>query len=501
MDLAELLVNENVDQVLALNARFEIIVWNKACELITGLKKEEAIGKSVFSVFPEMRSEQANADALDAALRGEKSFVPYNRTSAEGFVEKHFIPLAAEQSVIGVLIVKHDVAHREKVESELRVLNKSLENFKCIIDSAHDAIVTFDANGNITYWNAAAEKLYSYTAIEIMGRSAGCLLPSNMTHKATEIIEGLRTGSFIDVVIKQVTKSGKEIDVVANIFPLKDEDNNFIGGCKIVKDVTDLLKYQHSIEALNKELTIKNRQLASVNSELKTFTNIAVNNYSETLRQLYLHFEYITAHEAGKLSDPGKGNIRKAQAAIQKMKLLTSDIAAFTRLNEFGTDRSAINLSALISTVIDDLKEKTDTGNTEFIIDALPVIHGNPFLVSMIFHHLLDNAVKFKDERRTLVVRISAQAGVKGDTIHNEAALPDAIYDIISIADNGIGFPKEQEEHIFSIFTRLDQKRKGSGIGLAMCKKAMELHCGFIITATEPGIGATFSCCFPRPDA
>lgn len=499
MDLAELLIDENVDQVLAMNTRFEIIAWNKTCELVTGVKKNEITGKNIFEFFPAMKADRAVYDALKAGLQGLKSFIPYDRLAANGFVEMHVIPLKDEQdAVTGILMIKHDVAHRIKAELELKALNKSLENFKRIIDSAHDVVITFDVNGNVTYWNKAAENLFGYKPYEILGKPMAQLLPESSRHELAGIFENLKSNAVADLIVKQKTKSEEEIDVVVNIFPLIDENNTFIGGCKIAKDITQILKYQESIEALNKELLLKNRRLASVHAELKTFNDIAVNNYNETLRQLYLHFEYIAAHEAIKLSDPGKANIRKAQAAIQKMKLLTNDIIAFTRLNEFDTESKTVDLNIVVKTVIDELRQAHDIINADFMVGVLPVIKGFPFLVSLVFHHLVENAIKFRPEKGRLTVTISAEQDVKGDRIKHNDAHKGTTYNIITVHDNGIGFPQEQWENVFQIFTRLNAgKYRGSGIGLAICRKAMELHNGFITVMSDTGKGSSFSCYFP----
>lgn len=503
MNWAELLIDENIDQVLALDTKFNVIVWNKACEIITGIKKSEISGRNIFDFFPEMKTNAADAGALRTALAGYKSFVPCDRALRTEYVEKHFIPLKDEQgTVIGILIIKHDVAHRVKAEQELNALNKSLEDFKRIIDSAHDIVITFDVNGNITYWNAAAEKLLGYPTNEILGKSIACLLPDDKRELPAKILNDLRSDRSVDLVTRQRTRTGKEIDVAANIFPMVDEHNTFIGGCKIARDITEILRYQKNIETLNNELTIKNRQLASLNSELKTFTNIAINNYGETLRQLYLHFEYIVANDARNLSDTGKGNIRKAQAAIQKMKLLTSDITAFMRLNELDTEMRVIDLNAVMKTVVSDLRENIDASKIKLTIDTLPEIKGYPFLVSLIFHHLLENAIKFRNDKEQPVITVTSEHNVKGSLIKHEMAQPNTFYDIITIQDNGIGFPEEQKEDVFHIFTRLHPgKYKGSGIGLAICRKAIELHNGFIITESTTGQGSLFRCYFPIADA
>src|SRR5436190_13959299 len=122
MNFAELLIDENIDQVLALNTRFEVIVWNKACETATGVKKDEILNRNIFVFFPEMQNNRRIGDALHAALNGYRSFVPHDRSSLDAvYAEKHFIPLKDEEgTVIGILNVTHDVAHRIKAEDELR---------------------------------------------------------------------------------------------------------------------------------------------------------------------------------------------------------------------------------------------------------------------------------------------------------------------------------------------------------------------------------------------
>lgn len=500
MNLGELLIDESIDQVFALNTTFEVIVWNKACEIATGIEKNEIIGKNVYDRLPGMKENDTIRQALDAALRGNRSFVPHNKASHDKYyAERHFLPLRDDdRNIIGILVVTRDVAHRVKAEQELRALNLSLVNFKRIIDSAHDIILTFDVNGQITYWNAAAERTFGYSAEEILGMPVARLLPDEKRDLIPDIMDELRADKAIDIVTSQRTKEGNEIEVAANIFAMADENNVFVGGCKIARDITDILKYQKSIEILNDELTTRNRQLASVNSELKTFTSVAVNNYQETLRQLYLHFEYIMTNDAGKLSDPGKANIRKAQAAIQKMKLLTNDIIAFTRLNEFDTKIRTIDLDTALGIVVDDLRDTIEAANAKVDIGELPEIHGYPFLVSLVFHHLLQNAIKFRKDKVTPIVEVFSEGPVRGSEVANGSVRPHITYHVIVVKDNGIGFDNTEAENIFQIFTRLQASRyKGSGIGLAICKKAMELHGGTITTESQPGEGSSFRCFFP----
>lgn len=373
MNLTDLVIDESIDRVVVLNKEFKVILWNKACEIVTGIKRCAILDKPIFDVFPELKINDKINKALENALKGFKSFVPHESSMlSKEYVENHFIPLKNDEGeVFAIVIVIHDVAHR--------------------------------------------------------------------------------------------------------------------------------IKYEKNIEKLNDELTVKHRQLASLNSELKTFTDVAINSFSETLRQLYLHFEYIVSSEAAKLTDPGKANIRKAQAAIQKMKLLTEDIIAFNKLNHFDSEIQELDLNRLLQTVINDSENKIDRGKVKLAVENLPIIKGYPFLVSLVIHHLLDNAIKFRDESRQPEIKIIAQTSIKGADINNDPSFSRHVYHVIKFIDNGIGFPEKQEENMFHLFTRLQpEKYRGSGTGLAICKKVMEIHNGLISAENNSdGIGSTFSCYFP----
>lgn len=254
-----------------------------------------------------------------------------------------------------------------------------------------------------------------------------------------------------------------------------------------------------AIDDLDKQIKNKNRQLEALNSELKTFNSIATNDYSETLRNLYTSLEYIVSHDAANLSNTGRANIRRAQASIQKMKLLTEDIISYTKLHEIDTREQEVDLNIVLSDVLYDFGKKPEQYNASIKADRLPVVNGYPLLVSLVFHHLIDNAIRFGKENVPPVINISAKEFVPGEQVKHEAAQPAIKYHVISVADNGIGFSQQDARKVFEMFSRLHSstKFKGSGIGLAVCKKIMGLHGGFIAAESEPGKGSVFYCYFP----
>ncbi len=253
---------------------------------------------------------------------------------------------------------------------------------------------------------------------------------------------------------------------------------------------TDAKKAEQKISSLNKSLKTKNRELQSLNNELKTFTSIAAFDYKDTLKTLYTNLEYIISHDARNFSNTGRANLRKAQTAIQKMKLLTDDIVAFSNIQVLGNNIVPVDLNTVLADVSKELDEKMHQPEITFEKESLPVVNGYPFLIDLLFFHLLDNALKFRSPDRPCEIKVTYHLTKERNTDHEMHQ--------ISFIDNGIGFEQEEADKIFEMFYRIhDKKYKGSGIGLAICKKIMTLHGGTMAVESEPGKGSAFCCFFP----
>ncbi len=302
---------------------------------------------------------------------------------------------------------------------------------------------------------------------------------------------------FVDVV-----ETGKPLDMILQ--HREDGQNRwyqvkaqkFNNGLIVYReDITMAKQAEEKIMQLNTALFTKNRRLEALSSELKTFTTIAANDYNETLKHLYNSMEFIINNDARNLSDAGKANIRRAQAAIQKMKLLTDDIISFSKIHS-DEQMIQVNLNEVLAIVLSSLDEKIREDNAVIRSESLPSVKGYPPLISLLFYHLISNAVKFRKKELNPVIDITHTTKAGSDIEHSEA-LGDVTYNLISIIDNGIGFDPQEGEKIFTMFYRLNEKGKQKGgIGLAICKKIMDLHGGFIASECTPEC-TTFKCYFP----
>jgi len=271
---------------------------------------------------------------------------------------------------------------------------------------------------------------------------------------------------------------------------------------QVLERTTELEERDVHVTNLNNSLFKMNTELNSLNSELKTFTNIVGGNYRETLRHLYISLEMIVTQDARNLSNSSRANLRRAQGAVQKMKLLTEDLLSFSKLHEIGTKEENVDLNKIFETSVSDLTSKPNHPSIDIKCDDLPSISGYAPLLSLLFHHLLDNSIKFRKADKDHKISITCREFENDSHLDNEGVVKNSRYLVITFADNGIGFHQEETEKIFEMFSQLHEKGKyrGSGVGLAVCKKIMEMHGGFLTAEGKPGEGAALSCYFPLPE-
>jgi signal transduction histidine kinase len=178
------------------------------------------------------------------------------------------------------------------------------------------------------------------------------------------------------------------------------------------------------------------------------------------------------------------------------MKLLTNDIHNYLELYDAGIKKELISPKMIVQDIIREAKEKIEETNVKIEIEELPPLSADPVLFSKLLTHLIDNSIKFRKPGEDPVVKI------KHTMINELKNVPVSLtvrpYKIITVTDNCIGF--EYTDKIFELFTQLqhDVKHKGSGMGLAICKKIMEMHSGHITAEAIPGSGASFHCFFPE---
>lgn len=254
----------------------------------------------------------------------------------------------------------------------------------------------------------------------------------------------------------------------------------------------ELLNVNNSLLQSNVSLKESNDSLAKMNKELESFTYISSHDLQEPLRKIQTFVSRIIEME-DHLSENGKNYLNRTQESAFRMQNLIRDLLAYSRLKTEVFPIENWNLNSLVEEVKSDLDEEINENNViiKILGDSEIKIIVSQF--RQLLTNLISNSIKFSDKDKTLI--IIENRTVKGTDIpEQDGILKDELYSKITVSDNGIGFDPQFRDRIFEVFQRLhDKKFEGTGIGLAIVKKIIENHNGFIAADGKVNEGATFT--------
>ena len=266
-------------------------------------------------------------------------------------------------------------------------------------------------------------------------------------------------------------KDGKEFPIELIIVPIDDVDNSF-HYCAFIRDISNRKEKENEIER-------QNRVLKSQNIELEQFTYIASHDLQEPLLSLISFSKLLEEEYNDKLDEEGQLFVRFINQSAKRMRSLISGLMEYARINK-KEQFVLTDLNFIIQEVLDDLKNTITKNNALIEFNTLPILYCHATHIRLLFQNLISNAIKFTSKGIQPIVRISC--------IEREVDW------LFSIQDNGIGIDPRNVDYIFLIFKRLHNYTdfEGHGIGLAHCKKIVDIHNGEIWVESELEKGSTF---------
>jgi signal transduction histidine kinase len=262
-------------------------------------------------------------------------------------------------------------------------------------------------------------------------------------------------------------------------------------------EIKERIASEKQVNDLNHQLIQNIDRLESANRELDGFAFMASHDLQEPLRKIQTFTEMLVT----KFRESGNSEVAKylgsIDAAAKRMDILIRDLLAFSRVSNDNHALSECDLNLVLQEVLSDLEAKIIEKRAKVYVEPLPTIPGNQHLLRSLFINLIENAIKYSrmDISPEIVVR-PVHNGTNGSgsskSKHNK-------YCRILVEDNGIGFEQKYAEHIFNMFRRLHNVAEfdGTGIGLAICKKIVEKHNGFISAQSEVNKGSRFTISLP----
>ncbi len=236
------------------------------------------------------------------------------------------------------------------------------------------------------------------------------------------------------------------------------------------------------VEERTAELQKYMAKLEESNKALQDFASIASHDLQEPLRKVEAFGSILRQKYGDKLGEEGNDYVERLIGANKRMRSLITALLEYSRLTTRANPFSQVDLNGIVNEVLSDLEVRIAKTGGKVDNGDLPVIEADPTQMRQLFQNLIGNALKFHKEGEKPVIKISSSLG------DNEELL-------IMVEDNGIGFEEEYAEKIFAPFQRLHGRSspyKGTGMGLAICKKIVERHEGSITARSTPGEGAKF---------
>ncbi|MCW3093103.1 MAG: sensor signal transduction histidine kinase [Ferruginibacter sp.] len=410
------------------------------------------------------------------------------QTFRDGKKELHVLTESLERMVARRT---HDLERRNED------LKKSEEKYHKMIEEVEDyAIVLLNEEGIIQNWNKGAENIKGYKEEEIVGKSFKVFY-----------LEDDRKRGFPEKLLALAKEKGKAIhegwrrrkdgsrfwgSIV--ITALHDAENNIVGFSKVTRDLTERKAAEDKLMEYSKQLEFQNK-------ELEQFTYASSHDMKEPLRKISFYNNFIAENPAIQLDEKSKEYLRRSISAVKRMSHLIEALIAYSRTNSAIENFEETDLNEIVEEVIVLHKDIIEDKGIQIEVALLPMIQGIPFQLRQLMDNLIVNAIKYKHPERTSIITISSEQ-VSGKDVKINELDNKANYYKISVADNGIGFDAMHAEKIFEIFQRLNNQLsyEGSGIGLAICKKIVQNHSGFISATAKENEGARFDIYLPISD-
>ncbi len=497
---------------------------NKTFEDFTGLTRDDVLNKKVTEVLPPEEATELIEKYGKVVLEGEKAHFELPRPSSNKYYEIYAFPPKDRQFIALIMDI---TSHKEAEEKALKAQKDWEDTFYAV----PDLIALVDTDYNILRVNRSLADRVHVKPEDCKGWK--CYELIHGTHEPPHICP--HTLMMEDNVehTREMHEDNLDGDFIVSASPIYNKNQKITGGVHVLRDITQRkkaeLRIQEMLEneqSLTEELRVSNEELQDITEELQTSNeelqsttnelqkaNEKLTSYKDSLEQAIEkleisnreleQFAYVASHDLqeplrmvssfaqllekrykGELDDDADDFIGFIVEGAKRMKDLIDDLLTFSRLSTASREFRPTNMNKVLEDVLLSIKPSVEAENATITHDDLPTVQCDPSQIRQLFQNLISNAIKFHE---------------KPPKIHIFAEESHGKWRF-GVSDNGIGIHPNHQDKIFDIFKRLHTREEyeGTGIGLSICKRIVEIHGGDIWVESKPGEGSTFYFTLPK---
>ena len=372
---------------------------------------------------------------------------------------------------VGVIWFVASLAYWQKITS--RKFERSEKYLSAVVDNTIDGLIVIDELGTVKSFNRGCERIFGFTANEVIGHNLNMLMPAPYKEQHDQYIK-----SYLDTGHRKIIGIGREVEgkkIDGTIFPLDLSVSEFY------------VEGQRYFSGMIRDITARKmaeEELLRSNTELERFAFLAAHDLQEPLRIIIKCTEFLQEECGETLTEGAASYTDKIGKAALHMRALVRDLLDYSRIGNEERKFEQIELTTLIQMALENMGRETDTPDARIeIASDLPTVAVNPVQLVRLYQNLIGNGLKYRNKKENIKTQINI--GIEQHPQYGR---------VFFVSDNGIGIDPQYLEQIFVPFKRLHSAKDypGTGIGLAMCKRIVENHNGRIWVDSKPGQGSTF---------
>jgi PAS domain S-box-containing protein len=484
------LIENSTDAIFCVDEKGQYLFTNHLFASTFGKTPDNFIGKTFWDIYPKEYADSSFETTKRVWQTGKTESLEVEVPLPDKTL--YFLattnPIKDETGKV-VLMLTHSTDITE-LKIAQRALEVSSQFNSQIINSVQEGIIVYDLYLHYQLWNPFMEQLYGIPAIQVLGKHPSELFPFLGEAGVIGNLKKTSIGEITDAIDFpfDLPGSGKSGWTSVKNVPFRDVNGEIIGVIGTVYDIT--VRKQAEEELKNKivELMSAYKQLeefAFYNKELKQFAYISSHQLQQPLRTIK-NFLQIFEEDYRELFDENAiKHLKTIKDSTERMNSLILALSDYSRLG-LNKKLKTVDFNIIVSDVIADLHNKIETTGTSIDVTEMPVMKAFEVEIRQVFQNLIENSIKFQAENNRPEIQIRSE---KMDSKWK-----------FSVCDNGIGIEPEQYEKLFNMFQRLhidEIQYEGKGIGLAFCKKIIELHQGEIWIESNKDQGVTFHFTIP----